>query len=136
MTYELGHLSRPDEDLEITDFTFTDDLRIFFLNLESNQDITNELKNRGVITETDQEDSEYSRIFVYFKTEAQAKAFLDRMNDVPEIRDYVEPTGTVLILSADWKTLNEFLSKTLTTEQYDAMVALNITVDEFLGQGL
>lgn len=57
-----------------------------FENCESNYDVVERLKKFKVITETTIEDSEYCQFFAYFKTKAQANAFIKRLKNYVEFR--------------------------------------------------
>lgn len=128
-TYE-DHIALPDGD-DLTDYTFSDDLRRLFPTFESNHQIADELEKRGVI-EPGTDDNEYSCTYVYFKTEDAARAFLDRLNQQPEIRGDDKPVSkiTYVIEEDEWNRLKMFLKATLTADQYTALQALDIKIDE------
>ena len=85
MPFSYDTISTPNSEFEIN-WTFSEDLRILFPEMDNN-DISKELVRRGVINEaTDEADSESSCTWVYFKTEADANAFIDRINATPEVK--------------------------------------------------
>jgi hypothetical protein len=129
--FDMTWIYGPDASLGITDWRFSDDLRRFFPKL-NNHEITTELKCKGVINNRCQSDSEYSCTYVYFKSEVSAKAFLKRLNALPEIANYVPPPPVpdklVAMSEEHWKALRSFLKATLTAEQYDALTNLGTEV--------
>ena len=74
------HVLEGEEDL----WFFGEDMVITYAPLfddcDGNIDAEAKLKKAGVITEKDEEDSEYCQMFVNFKTKAQGVAFIDRLN--------------------------------------------------------
>jgi hypothetical protein len=66
-----------------------------------------------------------------FATKRQARAFINRLNKVPEIAGYVEADHKELvILGSEFARLTNFLKETLTAEQFAALTALDIRISE------
>lgn len=57
-----------------------------FGNCECNYDVVERLKENKVLTKSADEDSEYCGFYAYFKTKAQAEAFLKRLKKYVELR--------------------------------------------------
>ena len=131
MKFLYADIHEPDTDLDLTDWSFHADLRNYFHDLPSNNEIGDFLKKRKVIGKNDTFDCESACTYVYFKTKRAAEAFLKRLNAMPEIRDVEhvkEPTH--VITSSEWKRLSKFLHKTLTEKQFKKLRALKIELHQ------
>jgi len=85
MKYERGSLGEPTSD--DSQWYFRDDLRAYF-GFSSNVAIAELLVERGVMT-AGVADPESACLWVYFDTEAEGLAFLDRLNAQVEISEYI-----------------------------------------------
>jgi hypothetical protein len=120
-----------DDDKKVT-FSFSQDLRQFFPKTNGrgkygNNTIGDILKRRGVVVKSNSMDTEYSCVYIEFRTEGAAKAFLKRLNALREVKNYKEPEPThYTMTTASWTTLKKFLRKTLTAKQYEDLQNLDL----------
>lgn len=110
---------------------FSADLRAYFPSLENNNEIADLLVKRGVVGK-DEIDSESSCFYTYFTTMENAVDFISRLNEVPEIRDYVEPIRPnpnepyVMISKADWERIRDFMKANISQELRDTLPEIYI----------
>jgi hypothetical protein len=118
--FVLADIYRPDKKLGIDTWNFSADLQKFFGDLDNNE-ITDLLVKRRVVKKS-QTDPESSCSYFYFKTKAQAVAFLKRLNAVKEIAGWQEPEPLpeeMLAFAADdWRKIRTFLKELLTPDQW------------------
>ena len=130
MRYFFRDIQAPDgEDLT---WTFRDDLRNVF-GMDSNNDIELLLKRRDVIDTDDESDCESACTWIYFKTEAAARAFLKRLNAQSEVKAYHKPTNELcyVLTRKDWRKLCMFLQKNMSKKKRDELTALGITIIDY-----
>ena len=129
MQFTLEDIRCPDTRFEINDWTFCQDLRQFFPALSSNHEIGEELKRRNVIHRDNDADCESACTWIYFRTEKQATDFISRLNEQPEISEYIPPRqlpSEVIVLTHEhFDLLKEFL-KTLSEKQMKQYKALGL----------
>lgn len=128
MRYTVNDIRHPDQTLGIKSFGFSDDLRNVF-NIDSNNDIGTILEERGVAL-TGQLDTESACTWAYFKTENEAKAFIKRLNQQPEVKAFRKPTKEIcyVMTRKDYNKLRRFLNENLTKKQWKALHALDLKV--------
>jgi hypothetical protein len=127
MQFTIEDLSPPNTDLGLPKWGFRADLRNHF-DMERNYHVAALLRERGVLVKSNDEDSETSCMYVDFKNEAAARAFLKRLNKQPEVVNYEEakPVRYVAITETEWDILIKFLNANMSEKKLKAMVALPI----------
>jgi hypothetical protein len=131
MRFTYEDIFEPDAKLELTDWSFHADLRNYFHDLPSNNEIGELLKERKVIGKNDTFDCESACTYVYFKSKRAVEAFLKRLNAMPEIHDVDHvKEKTHVITASEWERLSKFLHKTLTKKQFQKLRDLEIELHE------
>ena len=138
MRFTSKDLYPPALDTDLPEWRFVADLRSQF-KMISNDDVAKELTSRGVLKTALYHDCESSCAYFYFKTKAAADQFITLLNAQPEIKNWKHPKykACFVVTKSDWRKLSKFLHKTLTTEQFAELKALDITIqaeEEFLIQ--
>lgn len=128
MRYTFADIALPDAKLEITDWSFSADLRNEF-DVDNNHVVTQILETRDVIVKGNQVDSESACLWVYFTTETAARAFLRRLNAQPEIKNWVKPTKQrfILLKEKEFNALQKYI-KTLSKKHQAAIKALGVGI--------
>jgi hypothetical protein len=132
--FDPSFINEPSPKYEIMEWGFSQDLRQFFPETDGrgkygNNTIGDILKERGVANRLCSVDTEYSCTYVRFKTERAARAFLKRLNAMPEVKDYVAPERPpekgIYMSVEDWQQLKAFVKDNLTPDQYTKLQALD-----------
>lgn len=142
-TFTPDYIYAPDASLDIKEWRFAQDLRQFFPATEGrgkygNNTIGDILVKRGVIAKGNSMtlDTEYSCVYVDFRTKAAADKFLKRLNALPEVKNWEPPKPTHYVLEAtEWDRMAKFLKYTLTADQFQALQNLEIMYREVVEPG-
>ena len=127
MQFTPENLNSPSVEFDDPQWSFIADLREYFPDLKCNYEIEELLKQRGVVTEVDETDTESSCFYAYFKTPEEAFNFVSRLNTVPEIRDYVptpqpDPSEPHVMMSkANWDRIRALVRENVSEEKRNAM---------------
>ena len=121
-------IRNPDKEFDLNDWGFRDDLRNVF-GVNDNYGVTKILRDRKVLTDNDEDDTESACTWVYFKSEKDARAFLRRLNAQPEIKNWGPPTKQrfILLKETEFNALQK-LVKTMPKKYQTAIRALNIGI--------